>query len=106
MRLLAGDRLDADDALMLGLVGKHRGAGNVADRIEAGDVGAGVAVNDNRAAFDLHAELLEAEILDVPDDTGGRDQAICPDLLRLAILLDRRGYRVLLLHELRDLGVG
>src|SRR3546814_1898689 len=32
----AGDLLDADDALVLGLVGQHRRAGDVADGVDAG----------------------------------------------------------------------
>ena len=40
MRLEALDRLDADDALVLGLVREHRRAGDVADGVDAGHVGA------------------------------------------------------------------
>src|SRR5882762_4540308 len=71
MWLEALDRLDADDALMLGLVREQRWACDVADGIDAGHVGAAMAVDHDRAAIGLHAELLEPEILDVADDADG-----------------------------------
>src|SRR5579864_1685863 len=62
--LQPGDRLDADDPLMLGLVGEERRSGDIADRVNAGHIGAAVAVDNDGAALDLHAELVEPEILD------------------------------------------
>ena len=74
-------RLDADDALVLGLVGEHRRAGDVADGVDAGDVGAAEAVGDDGAAVDLDAERLEPEALDVADDADRRDQPLGGDRL-------------------------
>ena len=85
VRMLAGDRLDADDALVLGLVGEHRRPGDVADGVDAGDIGPADAVDDDAAALGLHAELLEAEILDIADDADGRDEPLGRDHLRLAV---------------------
>ena len=41
-----------------------------------------------RAALDLHAELLEAEILDVADDADRRDHPLGGDRLRALAVLD------------------
>ena len=73
------------DALVLGLVRQHRRAGDVADGVDAGHVGAAEPVDDDGAALDLHAELLEAEILDVADDADGGDQALDGDRLLAAL---------------------
>ena len=45
-----GDFLDADDALMLGLVRQHRRARDIADGVDARNIGAAIAVNDNTSA--------------------------------------------------------
>src|SRR6185437_10342515 len=105
VRIEALDRLDADDALVLGLVREHWRPGHVADSVDAGDIGLAVAVDDDAAALGLHAELLEAEILDVADDADGGDDALGRDLLGLAIRLDGGGDAVGLLVEFADLGV-
>ena len=76
VRVQALDRLDADDALVLGLVGEHRRARDIADGVDAGDVGAAEPVGDDAAALGLDAELLEAEALDVADHADRRDGAI------------------------------
>ena len=49
-RLGAGDRLGRDDAHRLGVVGEHQLRGHVADREDAGHVGAHVVVDRDRAA--------------------------------------------------------
>ncbi len=81
----AGDLLDADDAFMLGLVGEHRRAGDVADRIDARDVGLAVAVDDDAAAIGLHAERFKAEIFDIALHADGGDHPVGGDLLDLAV---------------------
>ena len=60
MRMQSLDRLDADDALMFGLVSKQRRARDVADGIDAGHIGAAQIVDHDRAALGLHADLLQA----------------------------------------------
>jgi len=79
VRVEAFDRLDADDALMLRLMREHRGAGNVADRVDARHIGAAVSVDRDGSAIELHAELLETEILDIADDADGGDHAFDPE---------------------------
>ena len=107
MRVLAGDRLDTDDALVLGLVRKHRRSGHVADRVDAGNVRPADLVDDDHALLDLHAKLLEPEILDIADHPDGGDHPLGGHLLLLAVLgLDGRGHRVLALLEGRHFGVG
>ena len=74
VRLLRpGDRLDADHALVARLVRQPGRAGDVADRVDALDIGAAVAVGDDMAAVGLHAQRLEADILAVGDDADGDD---------------------------------
>ncbi len=90
----AGDLLDADDRLVLGLVRQHRRAGDVADGVDARHVGAAIAVDDDGAALDLHAERLQAEVLDIALDADRRDHPVGGDRLGLAVLqLDMRGDR-------------
>jgi hypothetical protein len=69
---------------MLGLVRQHRRAGDIADRIDAGNIGAAVAVGLDCAALDLHAECLEAKVLDIADHADGRDHPLDGEGLRLA----------------------
>ena len=76
VRMQPLDGLDADDAFVLGLVREQRRTGDVADGIDAGHVGAAGAVDDDRAALDLHAELFQAEIFDIADDADRRDDAV------------------------------
>ena len=96
------DGFDADDALVLGLVREHRRPGDVADGVDAGHVGAAEAVGDDDAALGLHAELLEAEVLDVADHADGRDHPLDGERLRAAFaVVDRRRDAVGLLVELR-----
>ena len=107
VRLHPLDRLDADDALVLGLVRQHRRTRDVADRVDARHVGLAVAVDHDGAAVGLHAELLQPEVLDIADDADRRDDAIDRHLLRAALaVVDGRGDAVGLLVELGHLGAG
>ena len=102
MRVEPLDGLDADDALVLGLVRQHRRPRDVADGVDAGHVGAAEAVGDDGAALGLHAELLEPEVLDVADHADGRDHALDGERLRAALaVVDGGGDAVGLLVELR-----
>jgi hypothetical protein len=74
MRLLPGDGFDADDALVAGLVRQPRRAGDIADRVEAGDIGFAIAVGDDVAAIGFHVEGFEAEVLDVAGDADSDDR--------------------------------
>ena len=76
MRIEPLDGLDADDALVLGLVGEHRRAGDIADGVDARHVGPVERIDHDRAALGLHAELFQAEILDVADDADRGDDAL------------------------------
>ena len=101
------DRLDADHALVLGLVRQHRRAGDVADGVDARHVGACRAVDHDGAAVDLHAELFQAEVLDVADDADRGDDAVDGERLRAALaVVDGGGDAVGLLVELGHLGAG
>ncbi len=101
------DRLDADDAFVLGLVRKQRRPGDVADGINARHVGLAGAVDDDRAALGLHAELFQAEILDIADDADRGDDAVDGERLRAALaVIDGRGDAVGLLVELGHFGAG
>src|SRR5665213_3361301 len=106
-RLQPGDALDTDNTLVLRLVGVQRRAGNVANGVDAGHAGAAETVCDDAAAVGLHAELLQAEVLDVAQYADGRDDAVELDVFLLAVLeLDRRGDAVGRLGELRHLRLG
>ena len=83
------DRLDADDAFVLGLVRQHRRAGDVADGVDARHVGLADAVDDDAAAVGLHAELFQAEVLDIADDADRGDDAVDGERLRAALAVAR-----------------
>src|SRR6185437_10562173 len=107
VHLEAGDGLDDDDALVLGLVRQHRRAGDVADRPQAGNVGAAVVIDDDGATVDLHAELFEPEVLRVALHADGRDQGIAGDVDLAAVLeLDMGHDAGLRFVDLGDLGLG
>lgn len=66
-----------------------------------------MAVDHDGAAVGLHAELLEAEILDIADDADSRDHAIDGERLRATLaVVDRGGDAVGLLVEPGDLRAG
>src|SRR5262249_8232130 len=98
VRLLASNRLDADDALVLCLVREHRRTGDVADGVDAGNVGPAEAIDDDCPLLDLYAQRLEAEVLGIAHHPDGEDHALGLDLLALPTLrLDRRRDAVLAL---------
>src|SRR6185295_12112352 len=70
---LAGDAFDADNSLVAGLVRQPWRAGDVADGVEAGDIGAPVSVGEDVALFDFAAQGFEAEVLDIAGDADGDD---------------------------------
>ena len=84
MRVQAFDRLDAERALMFGLVRQHRRAGDIADGIDSRHIGPAQSVVDDHAALGLNAEFFEPETLAIADDANGRNDALGSD--RSAVL--------------------
>ncbi len=82
MNVKALDALDTDHSLMFGLVGEHRRAGDIADGVNAGDIGLAEAIGDDAAAIGLNAKLFEPEILSVADDTNA-------EIIRSAVIVWR-----------------
>src|SRR5579862_2763464 len=101
------DRLDADDAFVLGLVRKERRPGDVADGVNAGNVGFAGAIDDDHAALGFHAELFQAEILYIADHADRGNDPLDGERLRAAFaVVDGGGDAVALLVELGLLGAG
>ena len=65
MRLQSLDGFDANDAFMLRLVGQHRRARHIADRVNAWDVGPSKSIRFDAIALQPDAEGLEAEALNI-----------------------------------------
>ena len=85
------DRLGGDDALVARLVRQPRRPGDVADRPQAGDIGAAHRVGVDMPLGGLDAQRLEPDILGVggdPDRDDGVAEAALGDLAVLG--LDRR----------------
>src|SRR5690625_1637906 len=97
-----GNFLDADYALVAGFVREPRCTGYVANGIDALDVSAVELIDYDRAALGLHADLLEAEVLDVAHDADGGKHLVALDhfhaFLRLNVDLERFALGVDLLH--------
>jgi hypothetical protein len=70
MGIEALDLLYADDALVLGLMREHRRAGDIADCIDAGHIGAAETISQDYAFLGLHPQCFEAEIFDISDDAN------------------------------------
>ena len=102
----AFDRLDAHDALMLGLVRQHRRTGYVTDRIDARHVGLVEWIDHDATTFGFHAELFQSEIFDIADHAHGRNHSLGGDGLGPAILFDRDGDAVDFFIELGHLCAG
>src|ERR1700691_1691638 len=101
------DRLDADDAFVLGLMREKWRPGDVADGVDSRHVGLARAVDDNGAALSLHAELLQTEIFDVADDAdGGYDALDGKRLYPAFAIVDGGGDAIAGLVELGDLRAG
>ena len=61
---------------MLGLVSEHGRASDVANGVEAGDIGAAEAINDDAALVGFDAEGLETKVFDIADNAHGGDDAV------------------------------
>ncbi|QTK78702.1 hypothetical protein AT6N2_C0861 [Agrobacterium tumefaciens] len=100
-----GDLFDADDSLVLSLVGEQWRTRDVTDGVDTGHVGLAVTVDDDEAAIGLHASSLKADALDVGNDADGGDHPIGRNLFRRTVLLlQRRGDGVRALLHLGNLG--
>ena len=71
-----GDALDADHALVAGLVREPGRADQIADGIDARLAGGAPLVDHDMGLLDLHLGAFEAEILDIADDADGEDDAV------------------------------
>ena len=106
VRMQALDGLDTDHALMLGLVRQHRRAGDIADGVDAGDIGLAKTADHDAATVGLDAELLQPEIFDIADHADRGNHPVDLDGLRLALaVIEGRDHAVALLLEFRHLGV-
>src|SRR5215510_14366478 len=76
VRVEALDRLNANDAFMLGLVGKHRRTCDIADGIDAGNARPAELVDDDGASIRFYTDFLETKIFNVADDADGGDHAL------------------------------
>src|SRR5207247_9240682 len=107
MRLEPLDRLHANHALVLGLVGEERRTGNVANRIDTGYIRAIECIDYDSAALSLNPELLQTEIFDIPDDADRGDNALGRQCLCGAFAgIDCRGDTIGRLVQLRHFGAG
>ena len=104
---LAGDILGDRNALVLGLVGEHRPGDHVADRPDAGHLGAELVVGlDLAALVGLQPGLVEAEAFGVGPAADRDQHDVGLDRLGRAALrgLDGQRDRVALALGLGDLG--
>ena len=101
------DRLDANDAFKLGFMRQKWRPGDIANCVESRHIGLAHAIEDAGAAVGLHAELLQAEVFDIADDTDRGDNPIDGESLRAALaVIGHRGDAVRLFIELCHLGAG
>src|SRR5690606_23639175 len=90
-RILAAEMVDRVKSLERGRVSERGRTDDIADRIDTGDARLQVAVDRDERPSRLHADPLEAEILDVSADARGDEDDVRLDLLRAAfdLVLDR-----------------
>src|SRR4029453_14821398 len=88
MRMQALDGLDADHALMLGLVRQHRGTCDIADGVDAGNVGLAVTVDHDAATVGFDAELFETKALNIADHPDRGNPPLEFHRLRLLAIVD------------------
>ena len=79
---LAGDDLGDGDAFVLRLVGEHRAGDDVADGVDAGDVGGVMPVDDDAAAIIARdPDAVEAEPFGVGNPSDRDQDGVGLDLL-------------------------
>ena len=76
---------------MFGLMRQHGRPSDIADGVDAGDIGSPEAVGLDNAALDRHAELFEPEIFDIADDADGGNHPLDRERLRRAFGVLKRG---------------
>src|SRR4051812_34487639 len=105
--LLAGEELGEHDALALTLVGEHRRTGDVADSVNALHRRLHPLVDLDEAAIgELHAELLDADVVDDWGAAGGDEHFLDLEILFLAGDVDAHGDGILSNLDVADLGAG
>src|SRR5690606_40507688 len=77
--------LNTDYAFVLGLVGKHRRASDIANGIDPGNVGAAIAVHHHATALGPDAQRLQPQVFDVALSANGRDHAVGSNFFRRAV---------------------
>src|SRR5207244_11258541 len=97
VRIQALDGLDADHALMLGLVREHRRPRDVADGIDPGHIGLAVAVDHDDSAIGFNTNFFQAQILDIADHPDRRNHPL--EFYRLRLLADRKSTRLNSSHQ-------
>ena len=73
---MAGDRLDANDAIMLRFMSEHGRSRHVPDCVDASDVRPAVFVDGDAAAIEPDAHGLKPEIFDVSLHSGRDDHGV------------------------------
>src|SRR5258705_5503551 len=107
MRLEALDGFDADDAFMLRFVCEQGWTRNVANGVDAGNIGAAISVDHDRAAVDLDAKPFETKTFHTSNEADRGNDAIDGERLRAAFaIVDGGGDAVRLSVEPRYLGAG
>src|SRR5215207_1678698 len=62
------DLFDTDHTLVFRLMCEHGRSSHVSNPINARHIGAAVSINDEQTLFDLDAQLLQSEVLDIADN--------------------------------------
>src|SRR6185437_5073971 len=107
MALLAGQRLDQGHAFLGGLVRQHRPGDDVADGIDAFDIGGEAAIDgDAPLVVDGDADRLEPEPFGIGTPPDGDQRDVTGDLVARAALrrLERERHSVLAALRRRHLG--
>ena len=92
LHIRAGDGFHRRNALGGGDVGQRQFAGDIAHRVDAGDVGGHAVVNGDVAAFGGHAGGFQAQVFGVGLYADGDQRLVKARRFSGAILINREGY--------------